>query len=459
MEPEGSTKSKRKRKRVELEVSPEEQEHEHSDAAVDRISNLPDSILCHILSFLPTKEAVATSILSSSWKPLWTLVPALDLDTQLSVSQSQCLDSNNRTQSVSFFTHIVSRVLALNKAPVLRDFCLTCHSRCDPLHLETWILTAIARDVQQLQLDICLDGFIKDEFYSGELFVLPQSFFSCKTVVILELWNGIKVDPPSSFEFPSLKDLRLVHVFFRNGDCVQRLLSGCPVLQDLKLCSDSRSGLIRFDIRVPTLKYLCLQFLTFEPSLPDYKLAICAPALKCFHFDGDLRHVVFLEKLANLVEAGVWIHPFICTREAWTKGYQIGYGDRVFRLLKALNKAKSLTLYPGKKQCVDFGSIYPSRFKNLVRLNFTLQKSNWHVLQALLRVSPNLEVLVIDKLYSRTNQLCSMEPFDGPGYEARVLKTATISVCDTALKESVIEELSKFPRSSTTCLLTVEVQH
>ena len=180
--------------------------------------------------------------------------------------------------------------------------------------------------------------------------MLPQSFFPCKTVVILELWNGIAVDPPSSFEFPSLKDLRLVHVFFRNGDCVQRLLSSCSVLQYLKLCSDSRSGLIRFDIRVPTLKYLCLQFLTFKPRLPDYKLAICAPALECSHFDGDLGHVVFLEKLANLVEAGVWIDPFVCTREAWTKGYQIGYGDRVFRLLKALNKAKSLTLYPGNKQ-------------------------------------------------------------------------------------------------------------
>ena len=72
------------------------------------------------------------------------------------------------------------------------------------------------------------------------------------------------------------------------------------------------------------------------------------------HFDGDLGHVVFLEKLANLVEAGVWIDPFVCTREARTKGYQMGYGDRVFRLLKALNKAKSLTLIPVKNRLESF---------------------------------------------------------------------------------------------------------
>ncbi|KAK7272525.1 hypothetical protein RJT34_29178 [Clitoria ternatea] len=47
---------------------------------VGRISNLPDDIICHILSFLSTTEVVATSILSTRWKSLWTLVPTLDFE-------------------------------------------------------------------------------------------------------------------------------------------------------------------------------------------------------------------------------------------------------------------------------------------------------------------------------------------------------------------------------------------
>ena len=37
----------------------------------NRIGNLADAIVQHILSFLPTKDAAKTSILSNSWKYLW----------------------------------------------------------------------------------------------------------------------------------------------------------------------------------------------------------------------------------------------------------------------------------------------------------------------------------------------------------------------------------------------------
>ncbi|KEH22128.1 F-box/RNI/FBD-like domain protein [Medicago truncatula] len=48
--------------------------------AVDRISNLPDDILIHILSSFPTKQAFVTSILSKRWKHLWCYVPDVELE-------------------------------------------------------------------------------------------------------------------------------------------------------------------------------------------------------------------------------------------------------------------------------------------------------------------------------------------------------------------------------------------
>lgn len=43
----------------------------------DGISALPTDLLVHILSIIPTKDAVATSVLSKPWRYIWTLIPKL----------------------------------------------------------------------------------------------------------------------------------------------------------------------------------------------------------------------------------------------------------------------------------------------------------------------------------------------------------------------------------------------
>lgn len=46
----------------------------------DRISFLHESILHHIMTFMPARDVVRTSVLSPRWRPLWTSAPCLDIN-------------------------------------------------------------------------------------------------------------------------------------------------------------------------------------------------------------------------------------------------------------------------------------------------------------------------------------------------------------------------------------------
>uniref|UniRef100_A0A7N2MKF8 F-box domain-containing protein n=1 Tax=Quercus lobata TaxID=97700 RepID=A0A7N2MKF8_QUELO len=114
-------------------------------AVVDRISDLPESLLCHILSFLPTKESVATSILSTRWKLLWTLVPKLDLDSD-EITASELLRGDEYfRQSQIKFAHVVSTVLAQQERGELRTFRLRWKFWWDGSHLDAkWVSNLFA---------------------------------------------------------------------------------------------------------------------------------------------------------------------------------------------------------------------------------------------------------------------------------------------------------------------------
>ena len=118
------------------------------DAAVDRISNLSESLLCHILSFLPTKDSIATSILSTRWKLLWTLVPKLDLDSD-TINTSELSADDDEDEREIMFAHIVSSVLAQQECGELQTFRLQWKFGWDGSHLNAWLRTAAARKVKE----------------------------------------------------------------------------------------------------------------------------------------------------------------------------------------------------------------------------------------------------------------------------------------------------------------------
>ncbi|GMY31877.1 FBD-associated F-box protein At3g52670-like isoform X1 [Fagus crenata] len=437
---------------------------------VDRISNLPDSILSHILSFLRTKEAVATSILSIRWKSLWTHVPNLNLDEDEFKRIRISSDEQSRNADIIRyrfkFEHIVSRVWALRNANPLRKFRLRWGFGCDPIHVDTWVRAAIAQGLEELDLDLC----------PAQPFYMPCTLFSYgKTLVVLKL-SGYQIfinSPSSSLGFPSLKILHLHSVTYSNDDSFSRLLSCSPVLQDLSIEIEYEPE-CDFEIIVPTLKKLHLNM-----QNPEYKLVINTPALEYLYFRGILSEDLLLENLSNLVKAVLDVDP-----DYESNGVHEEYGNMEWNFISALNSVKSLYLYGDTTLCLCRSSEFDlPMFHNLTFLNFCVHSCMWHVLPLFLQRVPNLEVMTncpydheecsitLEWIYYEDVPKCvslHLTAFHFKGFKgfidelkvveqilkwARVLKKMTISSypLDSEKKVCVLKELLMFPRQSATC--------
>ena len=191
------------------------------ETMTDRISSLPDEVLCYILSFLPTKLSVSTSILSKRWRPLWRSVPAFDLDYP-------CPNWNILSHPGFFIyicTFIVSQIL---KQPIQRLRLRTSHFQSrlvDGNVIMSFVRGAASRGTVQ-HLDLHL--------YFSTLIDMSYDLACCKTLRVLKL-NSVTLAVFSSADFPLLKVLHLSSIHILDGNHVHQILSACPDVEDLKI--------------------------------------------------------------------------------------------------------------------------------------------------------------------------------------------------------------------------------
>ncbi|XVE50580.1 hypothetical protein DITRI_Ditri01bG0174300 [Diplodiscus trichospermus] len=110
----------------------------------DRISNLPDEIISHILSFLSTKEAVRTSILSTRWRYCFAFVSNLDFELIANLR----LSPKKRNRLTKSFMNFVDRVLFLHNRTGIENFCLKCGERVDSRRVCGWLSAANVGDFE-----------------------------------------------------------------------------------------------------------------------------------------------------------------------------------------------------------------------------------------------------------------------------------------------------------------------
>lgn len=187
----------------------------------DRLSNLSDDLINHILSSLGTRLAVQTSILSKRWKHIWTTVPSLTFDGY------DQLFPFTQSGIIKFVDHVLSHRNHQIKIISFKFFALYPIPRS---LTEKIVEYSISHDVQDLDFDL--------QLYRHSPFNL--STFSSNSIQNLRLGVCLDFDKlwesDDCWDLPVLTTLHLICPIYMSKYEVPDLCLIClPALTTLRL--------------------------------------------------------------------------------------------------------------------------------------------------------------------------------------------------------------------------------
>lgn len=276
------------------------------DDSIDRLSNLPDSVLLKILSFLKAREIAQTRILSKRWLKLWSFAPCLCFD----IADFLDRDAGKVTDAVleKFRNFVTSFLLTRDDASEIHTFRLLCPGitcvdfnvyqlKCQQGYHDvdsekiadsasTWVFYALKHNPKMLEVS-----------FSGDYSLnLPNCLFTCKTLEDVNMCfdtRDYKDLGPATVCLPKLKTLNLSYALFYN-DNLEKVLSGCPALESLSL-----NGCIVCNFSSCTVKKLQLL-----GCMTD-KVTISVPEVEILEFDVDMETKITLKDASKVTQATI----------------------------------------------------------------------------------------------------------------------------------------------------------
>nr|KYP61917.1 F-box/FBD/LRR-repeat protein At1g78750 family [Cajanus cajan] len=322
---------------------------------MDMISELPDSILLHILDLMEPKQAVQTCLLSKRWKNLCKQL------TNLTFTFSPDPTPNYLVpwiRSVKSFENFTSWIL------YTRDHSCSLHNLCfhtctDPELSDSLVKYAVLHDIRHLEIRIL-------SCYRFTTVCTPL-LFSSHSLTSLSLciyhgWNPSRIILPKTLHLPSIKRLHLDGFTFTASDNHSaEPFSMCRVLHNLELqyCE------LHDDAQVLCISNSTLSGLTIIGQEAPL-IVFSTPSLSSLTFQGSDHHDQLLStcNLPSLGEVNIDVNIDFNGRNPF-----------IMKWLQMLSNVKILTLYSCAFKLIhDLSNLIsmrpqPPRFARLETLN------------------------------------------------------------------------------------------
>jgi hypothetical protein len=186
----------------------------------DRISNFPDEILGHIISFLPTEDAFYTHLLSTRWYPVWFLYPSPNLD----YDYRRFIKNGKSFSDFIIMVDVTVNARSAHQRPI-KSFRLRCDENVIyQKHAMTWLTAAAEHGMEYLDIHLC----------DMNIYNCALSVFSFGNLVVIKLKELRVLVSSSAVHLPSLRILHLNNVYFIEPMHLLNVLNGCPILEDLE---------------------------------------------------------------------------------------------------------------------------------------------------------------------------------------------------------------------------------
>ncbi|GAU29472.1 hypothetical protein TSUD_65070 [Trifolium subterraneum] len=266
------------------------QENYENVGSEDRLSDLPDGVILHILSFLNTKHVVRTCVLSKRWKYLWKRVPTLMLYA-------------SRFSTVKQFSVFVSKILTFrDSSAALNVLDLDRHGNIEPLLLKKILNYVCSHSTHLRELGISVNG---------DSSLIMSCVSSCRALTSLMLsvyptggsfGSNYETLFPKSLNLPALTSLDLTNFVFCGGEngCAEPF-SAFTKLNSLVLSNCKGQDAQFLNILSETLVNLALHGIS--SMFPNIELS--TPSLCTFTFTGTPYHKICGSGLSSVKQVNI----------------------------------------------------------------------------------------------------------------------------------------------------------